>query len=177
VGENLSLFRRHTGRQLKGMFGPALSQTPQSMEIWAEAGISYVVDWFMDDQPFPIHVKSGRLVNVTYGWETNDARSMGGSAFGGAFEVDYFTQICKRQFDVLYDEGDAGGRVMCIALHPYLMGQPWRIGYLEELFAYIRGHDRVWLTTAEEIAEHYLANYYEDALRRDPVAAERSDRA
>jgi allantoinase len=177
VGENLSLFRRHTGRQLKGMFGPALSQTPQSMEIWAEAGISYVVDWFMDDQPFPIHVKSGRLVNVTYGWETNDARSMGGSAFGGAFEVDYFTQICKRQFDVLYDEGDTGGRVMCIALHPYLMGQPWRIGYLEDLFAYIRGHDRVWLTTAEEIAEHYLANYYEDALRRAPVAAERSDRA
>jgi peptidoglycan/xylan/chitin deacetylase (PgdA/CDA1 family) len=146
------------------MFGPALSQTPQSMEIWAEAGITYVVDWFMDDQPFPLHVNSGKLVNVTYGWETNDARAMGGPAYGGAYETDYFLQICKDQFDVLYDEGAESGRVMCIALHPFLIGQPWRTRYLDELFSYVLGHEGVWLTTAEAIADYYIDNYYDQVV-------------
>ena len=162
--DNAETLRRHTGKPLRGMFGPALSQTPQSMEIWAEAGIRYVVDWFMDDQPFPLITRSGKLVNVTYGWETNDARAMGGPGYGGAYETDYFLQICKDQFDVLYDEGAESGRVMCIALHPFLIGQPWRVRYLDELFSYILGHSGVWLTTAEEIAEHYIEHYYDDAV-------------
>ena len=46
-------------------------------------------------------------------------------------------------------------------LHPFLIGQPHRIKYLEEILAYIMGHDGVWQTTADEIAEYYIANYYD----------------
>ena len=88
VQKNLDTFRRHTGRALKGMVGPAGSLTLNSMELWAEAVITYAVYWFLDDQPFLINVKNGSLVNVPYSWEVNDARTMGGIAFGGVYEAD-----------------------------------------------------------------------------------------
>jgi hypothetical protein len=52
-------------------------------------------------------------------------------------EAEYFCQIIKDQFDVLYQEGAESGRVMCIALHPYWIGQPHRAKYLDEALSYI----------------------------------------
>ncbi len=80
------------------------------------------------------------------------------------YEADYFAEISKRQFDQLYKEGAESGRVMCIALHPFLIGQPHRIKYLDEILSYIMSHDGVWQTTADEIAEYYVANYYDQAV-------------
>lgn len=155
VRRNIELVKTHTGLPLRGLFGPALSQNPQSMGIWAEEGIEYVVEWFVDDQPFPIHVPNGSLINVPYGWELNDARMMGGVGFGGTLEADDFLLRSKDQFDTLYEEGKDSGRVMCLPLHPYLIGQPWRIDYLDRALDYVLSHDDVWVTTAGDIAEYY----------------------
>jgi peptidoglycan/xylan/chitin deacetylase (PgdA/CDA1 family) len=87
-----------------------------------------------------------------------------GVLFRQQYEGDYFVEICKAQFDQLYKEGEESGRVMCIALHPYLLGQPHRIKYLDEALSYIMSHEGVWQTTADEIAEHYIANYYDQAV-------------
>ena len=80
------------------------------------------------------------------------------------FEGEYFVRMCKAQFDQLYQEGAESGRVMCIALHPYLMGQPHRIRYLDQILGYIMSHDGVWQTTADEIAEYYIAHHYDAAV-------------
>ena len=64
--------------------------------------------------------------------------------------------IC-RQFDVLYREGAESGRVMAIALHPYLTGVPHRIDAFDAALGYICNHERVWKATGSEIARHYLA--------------------
>jgi peptidoglycan/xylan/chitin deacetylase (PgdA/CDA1 family) len=53
---------------------------------------------------------------------------------------------------------------MCIALHPFLTGQPHRIKYLDEILDYIMSHEGVWQTTADEIAEYYLAHHYDQAV-------------
>ena len=53
---------------------------------------------------------------------------------------------------------------MCIALHPYLIGQPHRARYLDDVLGYIMSHDGVWQTTADDIAEYYIANYYDEAV-------------
>jgi hypothetical protein len=53
---------------------------------------------------------------------------------------------------------------MCIAIHPYLLGQPHRVKYLDEALGYIMSHDGVWQTTADEIAEYYISNYYDQAV-------------
>ena len=81
-------------------------------------------------------------------------------------EAEYFGQIIKDQFDVLYQEGAESGRVMCIALHPYWIGQPHRAKYLDEALSYILAHDGVWKTTADDIAEYYIENYYDEVVAR-----------
>ena len=53
---------------------------------------------------------------------------------------------------------------MCIALHPYLIGQPHRVKYLDNILSYILGHEGVWQTTADDIAEYYITNYYDQAV-------------
>jgi len=159
--DTIETLKRHTGKQLKGMLGPAFSATPSTPELMADAGLIYQTDWFIDDQPFPINVKNGKLVGVPYSKEINDAQLFG---IPHSYEGDYFLQICKDQFDVLYEEGAESGRVMHIALHPFYFGQPHRIHYLERALDYILSHDEVWVTTADEIAEHYISHYYDATI-------------
>jgi peptidoglycan/xylan/chitin deacetylase (PgdA/CDA1 family) len=155
----IDTLKRHTGKPLKGMLGPAISGTPRTPDLMAEAGLIYHTDWMHDDQPVPIRVASGKLVSVPYSIELNDA-----PAFRTHYEGDYFARICKAQFDQLYKEGAESGRVMCIALHPYLIGQPHRIQYLDEVLSYIMSHDGVWQTTADEIADYYIEHYYDQMV-------------
>jgi allantoinase len=175
VDRNMEIFESWSGRKLKGMFGPAGSLTPNSMPIWAEAGIEYVVDWFVDDQPFPILTDEHRLVNVPYSWEVNDARIMGGASFGGLYEVEQFVKMFKDHFDTLYDEGEETGRVVCLPLHPYIIGQPWRIDYLREILDYVSGHEAVWLATAGEIATFYRDHCLNDAVNHMEVMQTESE--
>jgi allantoinase len=155
----IDTLKRHTGKQLKGMLGPAITGTERTPDLMAEAGLIYHTDWMHDDQPVPIRVKSGKLISVPYSIELNDV-----PVFRNHFEGEYFVRICKAQFDQLYKEGAESGRVMCIALHPYLTGQPHRIKYLDEILSYIMAYDGVWQTTADEIAEYYIARYYDQAV-------------
>ena len=157
--DSIDSLKRHTGKKLKGMLGPGISGTERTPDLMAEAGLIYHADWMHDDQPVPIKVKSGRLISVPYSCELND-----GPLFEHNYEGDYFARICKAQFDQLYEEGEESGRVMCIALHPYRIGQPHRIKYLDQVLDYITSHDGVWQTTADEIAEYYLANCYDEAV-------------
>ena len=158
--DTIDTLKLHTGQQLKGMLGPAISGTERTPDLMAEAGLIYHTDWMHDDQPVPIKVKSGKLVSVPYSIELNDSSLLRDNHYEG----DYFARICKAQFDQLYKEGAESGRVMCIALHPFLIGQPHRIKYLDDILSHIMSHDGVWQTTADDIADYYNENYYDDAV-------------
>jgi allantoinase len=69
--------------------------------------------------------------------------------------------MIKDQFDTLYAEGAENGRVMCLSLHPHNIGRPNAAKHLDEALRYILGHEGVWATTADDIAEYYLANCYD----------------
>jgi hypothetical protein len=69
--------------------------------------------------------------------------------------------MIKDQFDTLYAEGADSGRVMCLSLHPHNIGRPSAAKYLDQALAYILGHEGVWNTTADDIAEYYMAHYYD----------------
>jgi peptidoglycan/xylan/chitin deacetylase (PgdA/CDA1 family) len=141
------------------MLGPAISGTERTPDLMAEAGLIYHTDWMHDDQPVPIKVQSGTLISVPYSVELNDSPT-----FRQHYEGDYFELMCKAQFDQLYKEGATSGRVMCIALHPFAIGQPHRVKYLDRILNYVMSHDGVWQTTADEIADYYIANYYDQAV-------------
>jgi allantoinase len=152
---------RHTGKPLLGMLGPAVSNSARTPDLMAEAGLIYHADWMHDDQPVPIAVESGRLVSVPYTTELNDV-----PVFLQHYDTDEFVSMAKAQLDQLWKEGEQSGRVFCLALHPYLMGMPHRIAQLEEIFEYLRTKDGLWLTTAGEIAQHFLDHHYDDFVDR-----------
>jgi len=116
------------------------------------AGIQYVCDWVADDQPFVIKVRRGTLLAMPYTVELNDIPLFIGQNRTGQ---QYFETI-RDQFDILYREGEANGRVMAISLHPFLVGVPHRLKYLERALEYISRHSGVWLATGGEIADSYL---------------------
>lgn len=155
------IYGRHVpGGRLRGMLGPAVTVTENTADVMVSCGFQYHVDWIHDDQPFPLRVDGGRLISLPYTFELND-----GPLLKGPTEGPEYLAMCKAQFDRLYAEGETSGRVMCLAVHPFRIGQPHRARYFRELLEYIASHDGAWLTTADEIAAHYLENHYDAALR------------
>lgn len=152
IAECVGLYGELTGRMLRGWFSPAASYTLNSPDLVAEAGITYYADWHHDDQPLPMRVRSGSLITLPYTMDFNDA-----ILYRRQHEAADFAQMGRDAFDTLYEEGAKSGKVLCLALHPYILGQPHRIGHLTQLLEYILGHEGVWAATGEEIADWYLS--------------------
>ena len=115
----------------------------------AAAGLSYVLDWTSDDQPYPLNVPG--MISVPYSVELNDLGMFISKGMTGPEAL----QMIKDQFDQLYHDSADSGRVMALALHPFVIGQAFRLKYLDQALEYIARHDGVWLTTSDEIAAHY----------------------
>jgi peptidoglycan/xylan/chitin deacetylase (PgdA/CDA1 family) len=156
IAEAVEVYRRFTGQQLRGWFSPAATFTDATPDIVAELGITYSGDWYHDDQPTDIRVRTGRLVSVPYQMDINDAM-----VWRHAFEADDFARMVFDHFDCLHAE-DRGG-VVCVALHPYIMGHPHRIRALARALGHIARSPGVWLATGAQIADWYLAQRPEAA--------------
>jgi len=167
IQEVVETIRNATGVAPRGWLSPGRVQSERTPDLLAEAGFTYLADWSADDQPFPMRVRTGRMI-CAQGSQVSDT-----SAFGNAqWPAHEFRQYLCDQFDQLYKEGRTSGRVMSINLHPWLVGYPHRIKALDEALAYITAHDHVWLATGGEVADWYYANYYDEALRVAPFPAE-----
>lgn len=164
--ETCEIVERNTGVSLRGMLGPTFSATPNTPRLMAEAGFRYQVDWFIDDQPFPIRVPEGRLCGVPYAWHLND-----GLIFYGADDADHFVQMCKDQLDCLLDEGAESGRVMCMSLHPFFFGQPHRVAPLDQALEHVMSREGVWMATADEIADWYLRHHHDEHLAYEDASS------
>ncbi len=150
--ESRQIHRAMTGREQRGWFSPAISNTLNTFEIAAEVGYDYICDLYHDDQPFPITTKTGDLISVPYTVDINDVM-----AWRKGDEIDAFCRQIRDYFETVYAEGETQGRVMCIALHPFWIGQPHRIRAFRRVMEYILSHSGVWVATAAEIADHARA--------------------
>ena len=145
-GARFATIEQATGTRPVGWLGSGLQETWDTLDLLAAEGCEYVCDWTNDDQPYLMKLDGGRpLVAMPYSHEINDKP---------AFETfhrtaDEFRDMICRQFDVLYREGAQSGRVMAIALHPYLTGVPHRIDAFDAALGYICKHERVWKATGE----------------------------
>ena len=149
--DTIAAIEKLTGRPPRGWESPGLTETDETLDILAEAGIEYVADWVLDDQPVTLKTRAGNIVSVPYAVEINDVVI-------SAVQQQPSDEIFRRgrdQFDRLYLEGAKSPRVMAISIHPYLTGVPHRIKYLEALYDYILQHDAVVMWTGAEILDWY----------------------
>ena len=151
IADTIRAIKDFTGKPPRGWESPGLTETDETLDLLAEAGIEYVADWVMDEQPLPLTTKHGKIVSVPYTVEINDVVM-------SAVQQQPSDEIFRRgrdQFDRLYLDGRTAPRVMAISIHPYLTGVPHRIKYLEMLYDYILGHEDVVMWTGAEILDWY----------------------
>lgn len=160
IRRTLDTLAQATGKRPVGWLGAGLAETWNTLEYLSEAGIRYICDWVNDDQPYTMDLGSPRMVSLPYSVQTNDVPAY----FDMKNTVPEFEATLCRQFDTLYREGAATGKVMAIAVHPFLTGQPHRIGALDRALAYICSHPGVWKATGWEIVQHYQKSDFAKVL-------------
>ena len=151
IGRTVEAIRGFTGAPPRGWESPGLTETYDTVDHLAAAGIEYVADWVLDDQPCEIATAHGPIVSIPYTVEHNDIPMMALQHHGAE-------ETLRRgidQFERLHQESAAVTRVMAISLHPYISGVPHRIGYVEKLFEHIRRRDDVLLWQGAQVLDWY----------------------
>src|SRR3546814_9190069 len=129
----MSAIRDFTGKAPRGWESPGLTETADTLDLLAAAGIEYVCDWCLDDQPVPLKATSGNIISIPYSIENNDVVISAAQQHSS----DVIFVRGRDHFDRLYKEGAAAPRVLEITIHPYLTGVPPRIQYLDDLYDHI----------------------------------------
>lgn len=151
IAEATATIERHEGRRPTGWLGPWISQSPLTPDLLQEAGYRYTLDWCCDDQPIWFATRSGRVLAVPYPQELNDIPAI---AVRRASAGEFAGMIVD-QFDEMRSQSQRQPLVCGIALHPYIVGQPFRLRHLRRALEHVAKHrDEVWLTHAGTIAEH-----------------------
>lgn len=152
IHDSLARIEKATGKKPVGWLGAGLQETWNTLDYLVEEGCKYVADWVNDDQPYRMTTAHGELYSIPYSVEINDRPAYDDRKV----TPPEFARMIRDQFDRLYGEGRASGRVMAICLHPWISGVPHRIRYLEEALAHINGHERIWWATGSEIVDAYV---------------------
>ncbi|MDX3103363.1 polysaccharide deacetylase family protein [Nonomuraea angiospora] len=148
IAGTLSALGRGTGRQVAGWLTPGFAVSTDTHRILAELGLAYTADFCDDDAPYWLDTPGGRLLAIPYSLETNDISLFISMRYTPAQYADvvfeHVRQLCREP---------GGGRVVALGLHPFLVGQPSRIGHLRECLERLAALDESWFTTGEEICE------------------------
>ncbi|MFC7689336.1 hypothetical protein ACFQY5_06560 [Paeniroseomonas aquatica] len=132
---------------------PWIAESRATPELLAKAGYRYTLNWCADDQPIWLATEAGRLLAIPYPQEVNDipavvARKDGAEAFAAMVLADFAERLEQVARDGI-------PQVMGIALHPYIIGQPYRLRALRRALAAIAARrGEVWITTAGAIHDH-----------------------
>jgi putative urate catabolism protein len=128
-----------------------------TLRLLMEAGgLQYLCDSYADDLPY--WIKSSGLqphLVIPYTLDANDMRFVNPQGFGGG---DEFYTYLKDSFDVLYREGETAPKMMSVGLHCRVVGRPGRAASLARFLDYIGKHERVWVPTRLQIAQHWHAH-------------------
>ena len=156
-----------------------------NLKCLQEQGYKYTLDWCHDDQPTWMKTRSGgRILSIPYSQEINDIPSI----VARHDSAKDFADMIIDQFDEMLEQTSQHSRtypplVLGIALHPYIVGQPFRLRHLRRALEhiaeartrhkeYMYGHEldgyptlgrtyEVWVTTAGAIADHVLTFHAE----------------
>lgn len=154
IQRSISSLAQATGREIAGWLSPARSQSWQTLELLAQNGIKYCLDWVNDDMPYPVKVKSSSLSMLPLNAEIEDSFVMASNLHS---EDEWADQVTDA-IDFLIREADEmkAGRMLGISLHPWLTGQPHRIGCLERVVDHLKARQHeIWFSSPAQIMSHF----------------------
>ena len=150
VTRSLDTLRKLSGQDIIGWLSPARSESENTPELLAEHGIKYFCDWVNDDMPYTFRTQKGDLVAMPLSNELEDRFILMNNLHS---EDSYVEQICDA-CDFLVQEAESqGGRILSLNVHPWLLGQPHRIGKFEQALEYIMEKPEIWSSSATDIMQ------------------------
>ena len=141
--------RKESKTRAAGLAQPVdLGERASRPTCWPETGYRYTLNWCHDDQPVEFKTRSGSAVvdPVPAGAERHpdDRRAADGRP-----------RLRRHDRRQLRRDAARSRRtqplVMGIALHPYLVGQPYRLRHLRRALKHIAKQKKAWLTTPGKI--------------------------
>ena len=126
IAKCLEGMREATGTRPRGWLGPEFGESSRTPRLLAEAGVEYVCDWTNDEQPYAMTTPTGSLVSLPICLDLDDVNAL----WERRMDVERYAGLVKESFDRLLEDGKTTGRLLALNLHPWLVGQPFRIGYL-----------------------------------------------
>ncbi len=146
-------FREHEGDGPGGWMGPWISESPATPDLLQQNGYRYIMDWSCDDQPVWMRTSGGPLLMIPYHIEINDSPAQ----LSRRHTASQFTEMVCAHFDEQMRQSAKQPLVFSLAMHTFVVGQPYRLAGLRDILAHITGHpdaDRIWFTRPREIFAH-----------------------
>ncbi len=154
IGRSLAVLREASGQAVTGWLSPGKSQSANTPELLTSNGIDYMCDWINDDMPYPFRTPAGPMTAMPLSTELEDRFVIMNNLHS---EAEYAEQVCDACDYLLTEASDQGGRLLALNIHPWLIGQPHRIGRLEQILEYVMKQAGVWSAYPNQIREQWTA--------------------
>ncbi len=155
VKQAVNGLRELTGQAITGWISPAKNESENTPDILAQNGIDYFCDWVNDEMPYDFKTKNGILTAMPLTTELDDQFIILNNLHSAE---DWANQV-EDAFQCLLNETTSqGGRILSLNIHPWVLGQPHRIKYLEYILDVLGSHEAVWSTSATEILNAWKNN-------------------
>ncbi len=146
-----------SGKAPAGWLSPWISESRVTPDLLAETGYTYTLNWCHDDQPLPMRTRGRQpLWSVPYPQELNDIPMI----MARQMDMAAFAQMVVDNLDEMLLQSRSQPLVMGIALHPYIVGQPYRLKHLRRALQAVcvaRDAGTVWVSTPGAICAHAQA--------------------
>ncbi len=151
IHTSIETLARATGAAPVGWLGPEYGESARTPQLLAEAGIRYVCDWANDEQPYRMKTAPGDFCALPIMLELDDVNAL----WDRRVPVDRYEQLLTESFDILYRDGAQNGRLLVLNLHPWLIGQPFRIGFLDAALGAMMQRQGVWAAPGSAIIDWF----------------------
>ena len=152
IKASLAAVERAAGRKALGWHGPESGESARTPAILAELGVRYVLDWPNDELPYAMRTPAGPLLSVPMAIDLDDVFA----TWHRKLSMPRWARSIADALDRLLADGVTQPRALVLNLHPWLIGQPWRITYLAEVLTDLNRRKGIWLATAGQIADWHL---------------------
>ncbi len=112
--KSMDIIEKFSGKRPRGWFGPGLTQTFDTLDYLSEAGVEYIGDWVLDDEPVTLKTTHKPVVALPYNFEIHDIVLMALQHHAS----DMMYRRARDQFEWLYAEAAERPKVMAIACIP-----------------------------------------------------------
>ncbi len=150
----IEAIRKVAGYRPRGWRSPAAEFSKHTLGLIKEYGFDYSSNFFDDDEPYLLEINGEQsdIVELPFRWVLDDAPffhyavSLPGRTMQAPSAL---LEAWTLEFDALKAED----RMLLIAMHPQIIGQPSRLWVLERFLEHVANASNVWIGRCDEMTD------------------------